>query len=312
MTITATPSSSGVLTALRAFLISILPSGNAMVTGSIAGTVLTVSAVNTGTLAVGSRLMGGTVAAGTVITAFDTGTGGAGTYRVSISQMVAAGPMWTGVEVVKAQVNRVPEPRAGDFVVMTEILRRRLATNVDLPQDVEFDGSIAGTTMTVSAVHAGEITIGATVFGPGVAANTRITSFVSGAGGTGTYTVAPSQTVGSGPLSAGGEVHTQEMEVTVQLDVHGPNSADNASVISTLFRDTYATAFFALTSSEIAPLHADDPRQIPFWNGEQQVETRWVVDAKLQANVSMRTPLQSANDPDFDLTTYDVDNIYPA
>lgn len=59
----------------------------AQVTGSIAGTTLTVSAVASGTLAVGSTL---SVAAGTTITALGTGTGGIGTYTVSISQTVAS------------------------------------------------------------------------------------------------------------------------------------------------------------------------------------------------------------------------------
>lgn len=64
----------------------------AVVTGSIAGTTLTVSAVSSGTLAVGQYLFdaGGNVMVGTTITALGTGTGGTGTYTVSITQTVSS------------------------------------------------------------------------------------------------------------------------------------------------------------------------------------------------------------------------------
>jgi len=58
--------------------------------------------------------------------------------------------------------------------------------------------SISGTTLTVSAVSAGQVVIGETVTGAGIAANTTITGFVSGTnGGIGTYTISTSQTVSS-------------------------------------------------------------------------------------------------------------------
>ena len=58
-------------------------------TGVISTTTLTASAV-TGTIAVGQVITGTGVTAGTVITAFGTGTGGAGTYTVSASQTVSS------------------------------------------------------------------------------------------------------------------------------------------------------------------------------------------------------------------------------
>lgn len=61
-----------------------------VVTGSIAGTTLTVTAVTSGALAVGTTLYGANVTGGTVITALGTGTGGTGTYTVSKSQTAAA------------------------------------------------------------------------------------------------------------------------------------------------------------------------------------------------------------------------------
>jgi hypothetical protein len=63
---------------------------NAVVTGSISTTTLTVTAVTSGSLAVGSFITGTGVTVGTYITALGTGTGGAGTYTVSASQTVAS------------------------------------------------------------------------------------------------------------------------------------------------------------------------------------------------------------------------------
>lgn len=64
--------------------------GGAVVTGAIAGTTLTVSAVTSGTLGIGSVLSGSGVTGGTTITALGTGTGGVGTYTVSASQTAAS------------------------------------------------------------------------------------------------------------------------------------------------------------------------------------------------------------------------------
>jgi len=61
-----------------------------VVTGSIAATTLTVTGVTSGTLGPGQVISGTGVTAGTTITAFGTGTGGAGTYTVSASQTVAS------------------------------------------------------------------------------------------------------------------------------------------------------------------------------------------------------------------------------
>jgi len=62
-------------------------------TGSISGTTLTVSATPSGALGPGQTISGAGVASGTQITAFATGTGGAGTYTVNNSQTVASEAM---------------------------------------------------------------------------------------------------------------------------------------------------------------------------------------------------------------------------
>lgn len=68
-------------------------------------------------------------------------------------------------------------------------------------QSATLTGSIAGTTLTVSAIT-GSLGVGSVLSGTGVTANTYITALVTGTGATGTYTVSPSQTVISGSMTA--------------------------------------------------------------------------------------------------------------
>jgi hypothetical protein len=86
-----------------------LPTGSAEFTGSISGTTLTVTAVASGAIGVGTRLTTPTaddIAPGTYITALGTGTGGTGTYTVSAGQTVASQAM-IAVEV-QAGMGRDP------------------------------------------------------------------------------------------------------------------------------------------------------------------------------------------------------------
>lgn len=66
-------------------------------TGSIAGNVLTVTALAAGVVGVGQVISGAGVAAGTLITALGTGTGAAGTYVVSRMQTVGSIVMTTSL-----------------------------------------------------------------------------------------------------------------------------------------------------------------------------------------------------------------------
>jgi hypothetical protein len=137
---------------------------SAVFTGSISGTTLTVSSVTNGALAVGQVLFGVNVLQETVITALGTGSGGAGTYTINLTQAVSS-----------EQMNSAT---AGAVIT----------------------GSISTTTLTVSAVSSGTLAVGMTIQGAGVTANTIITALGTGTGGAGTYTVNYSQTVGSSTL----------------------------------------------------------------------------------------------------------------
>lgn len=86
----------------------------ASVTGSISGVTLTVSAVGSGTLAVGQLITGTGVASGTFITALGTGSGGTGTYTVGISQTVASTTITAAAMVnsLTTNINQVPATAA--------------------------------------------------------------------------------------------------------------------------------------------------------------------------------------------------------
>ena len=69
-----------------------------------------------------------------------------------------------------------------------------------------FTGSISGTTLTVTGINSGALAQGQTLSGTGITAGTKITQFLTGAGGnineTGTYQVNISQTVASTTITA--------------------------------------------------------------------------------------------------------------
>lgn len=138
----------------------------AVFTASTSGTTLTVSSMTSGTIAVGQALFGVGITQATVITGLGTGTGGVGTYTINISQTVASEGMNS------ADVGCV------------------------------FTASITTTTMTVTAITSGSLSVGQTVQGSGVTSGTIITALGTGTGGAGTYTVNKSQTVSSSTLYA--------------------------------------------------------------------------------------------------------------
>lgn len=131
-------------------------------------------------------------------------------------------------DIIQSQVNRVPEPKSANFVLMTPTYRRRLATNVT------------------------------------------------------TWATAPDPAPPPDTIRM-----ARDTEVTIQLDIHGPASADNAQVIATVWRSGYACE--AINPEIFQPLYASDGHQVPFINAEKQYENRWVMSLVLQANVAVST-----------------------
>lgn len=114
------------------------------------------------------------------------------------------------------------------------------------PGDGSFTASIAGPTMTVTAVATGSIIVGSVVSGGDVIQSTTVTAMGSGTGGAGTYTVTPRQTVASGPMTSTGTGTRSRLYTTVtglQMQVQAVSSDDLEHVdglnISKVLRTVY-------------------------------------------------------------------------
>ena len=142
-------------------------------TGSISGSVLTVSAVSAGQLFPGAVLTGGTgLVAGTEVVSQLSGTaGGVGTYALNYPEQTVASASLTGTYGL----------------------------------------------LTVASVASGTLGVGNSISGSGVTAGTFITALGTGAGGTGTYYVSPSQSVGSITITFNTNVETKWIAMSTGL-----------------------------------------------------------------------------------------------
>jgi hypothetical protein len=85
-----------------------------------AGTILTISAVTSGSLAVGNVITTG-ASAGTTIVAFLTGTGGTGTYQVSISQNVGSTTIAVAASTTVTFAITAHGCQVGDYITVSGV-----------------------------------------------------------------------------------------------------------------------------------------------------------------------------------------------
>lgn len=206
-------------------------------TASIIGTTMTVSAVASGAIIVGMALTGSGVTAGTTVTAYVGGTGGVGTYTVSASQTVSSTtftgtssnrvlPIYSawdstayvtltdgatitpdfalgynfqvtinGTRTLAAPTN--PKLGQSGLILVTCGAPATASFTAKIDDGTAADPAVAGTVLNVTSVASGTLAIGTVISGSGVTAGTTITGFGTGSGTVGTYTVSPSQLVGS-------------------------------------------------------------------------------------------------------------------
>ena len=94
------------------------------------------------------------------------------------------------------QVSYLPSTlKPGQIKGLRTYFFRQLDPYVYNDTGANFKATISGTTMSVSKVTRGKLTVGQVISGTGVTAGTTITAFGSGAGGVGSYTLSVSQTV---------------------------------------------------------------------------------------------------------------------
>lgn len=141
-------------------------------------------------------------------------------------------------------------------------------------QAASFTAAIATTVMTVSAVSTGAIAVGQQITGPGVTAGTYVTSFGTGTGGTGTYNVSISQSVGSGGLVARNAPVTYDSVLDAFTIASGTTGASStitygSGALGTSLKLTQATGA-VLSQGAIAAVPAS------FMNGIVGITTDWV------------------------------------
>jgi hypothetical protein len=146
---------------------------------SVSGTVLTVTKMKSGTIAINQQLIGVGIFSGTVITALGTGTGGVGTYILNNSQTVASTTLNT----------------AAVAAVVT--------------------GSISGTVLTVTGVTSGTLYPGQTIEGTGVSNGTIITALGGTAALSFSITTAGTGYAVGDTITVTGGVYSQQAIYTV-------------------------------------------------------------------------------------------------
>jgi len=95
----------------------------------------------------------------------------------------------------------------------------------------------------------------------------------------------------------------------VQLDCYGARAGDRAKVLSTLFRDAIAVQSFKASGYDMAPLYAEDARQMPIVSGEEQYIERWSFECAMQLNPLITLAQETANELEPGLIS--VDRVYP-
>lgn len=146
-----------------------IAASTAAVTGSIAGNILTVTAVGSGVVRPGATMSGTGVA--------------------------------TGTKVIAQQLPLISGEALGGIG----------RYSVSIPQQTVASTAIAMTygTMTVTAVASGAVALNQSLSGTNVVAGTRVTQFLTGLGGTGTYAVDNNTVVSStADIAANGNVET--------------------------------------------------------------------------------------------------------
>ncbi len=211
----------------------------------------------------------------------------------------------SAIPIVKGQVNRAPEPNGQDFLVFWPLSRERLAMNIDSWIDASFTGSIATNVLTVTQISSGNLAPNQTLYGVGVTAGCQILTQLSGpVGGIGTYSVSSTSDRSSQLFYNGTKTLLQKIAMTVQCDIHGPTSGDNAQRLSTIWRDQ--SGIDAFVGTPLVPLYCSDPSQVPFDNGEQQYEERYIVDLTFEADLDITLTQQFADQLYANLTSVDA------
>jgi hypothetical protein len=204
------------------------------VTGSITGSVLTVTAVGTGLIAAGQTLAGGSSGTGfvdpatTVLSQISGAAGGIGTYQLSVSGAVTSttitasggcltvGGTITGVFAVGQTISGAGVAAGTTITALGSGTGGAGTYAVSVGQTVASVAMTAtGGVLTVSAVASGALAVGDAIGGSGVTAGTYITGLITGTGGLGTYAVSASQTATSTTITVAAGTETKWVAASI-------------------------------------------------------------------------------------------------
>ena len=196
--------------------VAIGATAGAVFTGSISGTLLTVTGVTSGTIQVGQQLQGTGVIPGTVISQLGSGSGGLGTYLVSNSLScvgsinngpgglasmtgssitgtiltvgtLASGTIGVGMHLTGGSIS--PNTYIVDNISGSSSGSTWLVNVSQIQTSTTITGTVTATTLTVTSINSGYIAIGQQLQGGTIVDPTTIIALITGTGAEGTYIV---------------------------------------------------------------------------------------------------------------------------
>lgn len=221
-------------------------------TGSIAGTTLTVTAQSGRPLYVGAKIEAAdgsaAVTEATFITAFGTGSGGIGTYTVNNSQTVASQSL---IGKRSQSLNGFYKVKSAVAGVSVTIHTYELNTP-GIPISASFTATIAGQLLTITATTGTAPQVGMILSGTGITPGTTITkALVVNADGTGTYNVSFDQTLTSRVFTARPVVYRANSSII--LDIQGEiDGGSNTDCVTVPFQ---ALGYIGIQISKIASFY---------------------------------------------------------
>lgn len=176
-------------------------------------------------------------------------------YQVTAGiQWTQAGGLPTYDPVFALEISGYPAGAVLQSADKTGLWRSTANDNQTNPDaaNASFTASISTTTLTVTAVSVGTLALGQIVSGSGVTAGTVITALGTGTGGTGTYTVNNSQTVGSRTMTGSGAANWVSASAVTLTSAHIlVGNASNVATDVPLSGDAAIDNTGALTVSKI-------------------------------------------------------------
>ena len=180
---------------------------------------------------------------------------------------------------------------------VTSIDTETVVTTVD---SCVFTGTISGTTLSVSSIASGTITVGAFIRGTGITSNTAIAALGTGTGGTGTYILNISQTVSS-PTTITAQTTTQTDQIV------NPDAAIAYETLQEINRQIQSEGWSFNTEREY-PFTPDNTNQISIPNNVLQLDLSDMMQNKGYSAIRRDGKLYNKTDHTFSWT--DLSPVY--